>query len=175
MSPYRRSSLDYLGLFLLGSLPIGWIVFEYFSGNKSVADPIAITMLISLWIGGLIFVVYSFFRSAADSERNVNAELLVLSNMERRIWRRRFAIYCLAGAGIFFFFPASTTFNGIPIRWISVLLVALAVLPLFRVNVFYGGPLDYRLDTEPRKERSKRMAGTTAEQVVPPKSDRAGG
>jgi hypothetical protein len=52
---YYRSALIKLTIL---SVVMSFILWDFFTGNKSYNEPLAIYLAISLWIGGAVFLIW---------------------------------------------------------------------------------------------------------------------
>src|SRR5262245_49030400 len=72
---------------------------------------------------------------------------------KRRFGRKFMSCWAIGGGILFAVFGGGWLVNGIPVSWLGYVLVLIGVLGLLGVNVFYGGPLDLRLDREPQRSQ----------------------
>src|SRR5436190_24026483 len=73
---------------------------------------------------------------------------------KRKGMRRFMSFWCMAGGLLFVIFGREWLVNGLPVHWVGFALILLGILGLAGVNVFYGGPLDLRLD-KPQPSRDQ--------------------
>ena len=65
---------------------------------------------------------------------------------KRKRWRVFATIWALGGGLLLVFLGRDWLINGLPAPWVGYALIVVSILGVLRVNVFYGGPLDLRLD-----------------------------
>ena len=80
-----------------------------------------------------------------DINHNNNEEAL-----KRKRWRKYATIYIFVAALIFIFLFKNKVFAGsnTPVAYLGYFLIPFGILGLFGVNIWYGGPLDKRLDKD---------------------------
>jgi hypothetical protein len=72
---------------------------------------------------------------------------------KRKMMRRVMTLWALGGGLIFILFGHRWLVNGLPLHWVGYVFLIVGILAIAGVNVFYGGPLDLRLDRPaPRKQ-----------------------
>lgn len=65
---------------------------------------------------------------------------------KRKGLRRFMSFWCIGGGLLFAIFGRAWLVNGLPVHWVGYVLNLMGILGLAGLNVFYGGPLDLRLD-----------------------------
>jgi hypothetical protein len=65
---------------------------------------------------------------------------------KRKGMRRFMSCWCIGGGLLFVIFGREWLVNGLPVHWVGYILIVTGILGLAGINVFYGGPLDFRRD-----------------------------
>src|SRR4051812_20945450 len=65
---------------------------------------------------------------------------------KRQTMRRVMTVWALGVGLILILFGHRWLVNGIPLHWVGYAILILGILAIAGLNVFYGGPLDLRLD-----------------------------
>lgn len=90
---------------------------------------------------------------AASKHQPVPSAAEVVERQKRARGRVFFALFAIGTGLMFIFLFDGYLLNGlVPVPWLGWFVIAVGVLGLLGFNVFYGGPLDRRLD-EPSPSR----------------------
>jgi hypothetical protein len=160
-SKYYRNNLNTLAILSVGCVGIFW---DKLHGRGHPEDePGAFILIAVIMVVGNV----GLFIAMRRSKRREHAELFqtrisdathAVTNtkqqptpeeaaQKRKGMRRFMSFWCIGGGLLFAIFGREWLVNALPVHWVGYLLILLGILGLGGVNVFYGGPLDLRLDT----------------------------
>jgi hypothetical protein len=145
------------------SVPIAWILLEHLIGKGNTKDETgALILLAVLVIVGNVGLFIAMRRAkqkeiaaqmgsltpiSTAQPNTVESRFTFHAALEKRKKTRRFMLGWMFVVGwVLVVFCKSWRFEGMPAWCIGGFLIILGVLGLLGINVFYGGPLDLRLD-----------------------------
>ena len=155
---FYRNNLIKLAILSVACVGIFW---DYFTGSGHPgAEPGALILIAVLIVfgNGALFIAMrrAKRREQAGISDDTQTASQVTSNkpqstpeeaLRKRKGMRRFISFWSIGGGVLFaVFGREWLVNGLPVHWVGYLLILIGILGLAGVNVFYGGPLDLRLD-----------------------------
>jgi len=155
---YYRNSLIKVALLSVACLGIFW---DYFTGKSHPGTEHGVLILIAVIIvvGNVtLFVLMQRAKRREQAENAAEAQGASQRNKprptpeevirKRKGMRRFMSFWGIAGGLVFVIFGREWLVNGLPVHWVGFALILLGILGLAGVNVFYGGPLDLRLDKQ---------------------------
>ncbi len=159
---YYRNS--FIKLIILSVACIG-IFWDYFTGRGHPdTEPGALILSAVIMVVGNVWLFIAMRRAkrrerAAIAQTRISDETHAITNTKqqptleeatrkRKGMRRFMSFWCVGGGLLFAIFGREWLVNGLPVHWVGYLLILLGILGLAGVNVFYGGPLDLRLDRQ---------------------------
>lgn len=177
---YYRNSLIKVAILSLGCLVIFW---EHLRGKGNPKDePGALVLIAALMIIGNVWLFVAMRRAkrrelmessgaAISAEPQANQSWIAkifkskkqsapispeAATRKRKSGRRFMSFWSIGGGLLFVVFGRGWLVNGIPLYWLGFVIILLGVLGLCGVNVFYGGPLDMRLDHSAAVDQSEK-------------------
>jgi hypothetical protein len=164
---YRFYKENFIKLALL-SVPIIIILVEHLRGKGNPKDEVGALALLAVIVvfanvGLFIAMTRARRKEEAASEQGTSAlsigaitvdqdasvPLSQGASVKRRRMRYVMSCWAIGGGGFLAVFLKSCLLDGIiPVPWIGYFFIIIGILGLCGVNVFYGGPLDLRLDRE---------------------------
>jgi len=159
---FYRDNFIKLAILSIGCVGIFW---DWFHG-QSKEQPGVVTWMAVLMVVGNIGLFFAMRRAkrredaeklrvltvssggARDASATEAAKSFADALQKRK--RMRFIMECWAigGGTLFSVFGRAELVEGIPAPWVGYIFILVGILGLFGVNVFYGGPLDLRLDRQ---------------------------
>ena len=148
MKPWYRSSLA-LEAHLICIPTIALLLFAYLSGDAVRPRTEYLYALIAFIVAYPILLVLAFFlhhQLRKEQEWEVAQPFEVLRDSRKR-WRIISIAYLVIVGAVL----THEGFNGwrinfVPANWLGYFLIGFAVLGMFGVNIWIGGPFDLRLD-----------------------------
>ena len=155
---FYRNKLIQVAILSIACIGIFW---DYFTGSGRPDTQSGVLILIAALIivgnGGLFIAMRRAKRReqaeisdvASPVVRNKPQPTPEESIRKRKGMRRFMSFWSIGGGLLFVIFGREWLVNGLPVHWVGLALILLGILGLAGVNVFYGGPLDLRLDNPP--------------------------
>lgn len=148
-------------------MPIIFILLEHLNGRGNPKDEVGALVLLALLVvfGNVgLFIAMTRARRKEESAKEQAASGLPVGTIatlqkttvmpfkdalrKRRRMRYFMACWAIGGGAFLAAFLKSYVLDRVPAPWIGYFLIVIGILALCGVNVFYGGPLDLRLDRE---------------------------
>ncbi|HEX4120276.1 MAG TPA: hypothetical protein VH619_06660 [Verrucomicrobiae bacterium] len=161
---YRFYRHSFIKLAIL-SVPVAIVLLEHLRGKGNPKDETGALVLLAFMmvIGNLgLFIAMRRAKRREEAARvqaasdfsgglrevNQDARVMVFEVALRKRKKSRLFMECWAiGGGVLVaVFGRSYLVEGMPAAWVGYFLMLIGILGLCGVNVFYGGPLDMRLD-----------------------------
>lgn len=158
---YYRDNLIHLAILTVGCLAIFWDNLH--GGGHPDDEPGGLILLGVLMVVGNVGLFIAmrrakrkeqaelpetaiFWAKGNTSNTKQNPPSDEAATRKRKGMRRFMSCWCIGGGSLFGIFGHDALVNGLPVHWVGYLLILLGILGFAGVNVFYGGPLDLRLD-----------------------------
>jgi hypothetical protein len=156
---FYRNNLITMAILSIACIGMFW---DYFTGRGHPdTEPGALILIAAIIIVGNGWLFIAMRRAKRREQAVVSPEAPDVSARvlqkkpeptpeeairKRKNMRRFMSGWCVAGGLLFVIFGREWLVNGLPVPWVGFALILLGILGFAGVNVFYGGPLDLRLD-----------------------------
>ncbi len=148
---FYRNNLIQVAILSIACIAIFW---DYFTGRGRPDTQPGVLVLIGAAIivgNSWLFIAMLRAKRREQAETSDKAQVKPQPTPEEAIrqrkgMRRFMSFWSIGGGLLFVLFGREWLVNGLPVHWLGFGLILLGILGLAGVNVFYGGPLDLRLD-----------------------------
>ncbi|MEM9418809.1 MAG: hypothetical protein AAGA25_07150 [Planctomycetota bacterium] len=151
---YRRSpfSTELLTLWLIALFMPAIFLWDAYGNNPTISTSEAWLVSLACWTLTPAITVAVWLLDRYEEKQKQRLNQLPRDEQEREEFESRRAgrivacVFAIGGGLVFVFFMNGQIGGVIPVRYLGHLFICVGLLGLAGVNVFFGGPLDRRLD-----------------------------